>query len=176
MIEVKKNLFEVPANWLCITTNGIVKDGGFAVMGKGCALEAAQKFWDLPGILGERIKEDGNNVHFLKNFGSEDYVPQNPLYYDKFVIVSIYSFPTKHHYKDKADLELIERSCQQLKTKWNLACLKRGEGYAWDVIPCIPKVVLPRPGVGLGGLDWESEVRPICEKYFLTDDFIVVHK
>ncbi len=168
-------MWKIPCHWICIPTNGIVKDDGFAVMGKGVALDATQKFWDLPGILGELLKSEGNNVHLLKRFGRSEYVPQNPLYYDKFVAVSLFAFPTKHHYRDNSDIDLIEKSCQQLKKKWDIECNRR-ERELYDTIPCIPTVVLPKVGTGLGGLDWDSVVKPILSKYFLSDDFIIAYK
>lgn len=67
-------------------------------MGRGCALEAAKRYPDLPKILGEKIKQNGNIVQ--------------PLKWDSRWI--IYAFPVKHNWWEIADLELIEQSCKQL--------------------------------------------------------------
>lgn len=68
------------------------------------------------------------------------------------------SFPTKHNWKDNSDLDLIQQSCREL-----LWLSKK-----WDY------VILPRVGCGLGGLDWEQQVKPIVEKYFEDNKFIIV--
>jgi hypothetical protein len=67
------------------------------------------------------------------------------------------SFPTKDNYWEKSKLDLIWRSCGEAVT------LITNLGYK--------KVLLPRPGVGLGGLDWE-EVKPIVSE--LDDRFHIV--
>lgn len=64
---------------------------------------------------------------------------------------------------EKADLELIERSCKQLKAMFGFASGRSRE-----------EVYLVRPGCGNGGLDW-GDVKPILEKY-LDDRFIVVER
>jgi len=46
--------------WIVITTNGNVKDNGEAVMGKGIALQARQRYPLLPSMLGKGILEIGN--------------------------------------------------------------------------------------------------------------------
>ena len=75
----------------------------------------------------------------------------------------IVSFPVKNHWKEDADLKLIEMSCRQLK--------KMVDKLGWEV------VLLPRPGCGLGNLSWKKKVKPIMKKYFGYDDRIVlVHK
>jgi hypothetical protein len=45
--------------WIVVTTNGIIKSNGDAVMGAGIALEAARKFPDLPRQLGDRLRVIG---------------------------------------------------------------------------------------------------------------------
>jgi hypothetical protein len=60
----------------------------------------------------------------------------------------------------KADLEIIDRSLGQLN-------------FLRDIYE-IEEVYLPRPGCGAGGLDWETQVRPLCEKF--GDWLVIVDK
>lgn len=65
-----------------------------------------------------------------------------------FMEYKLFSFPVKHDWWEMADLELIQRSYKQL-----IALL--------DAYPHISKVLLPKPGVWNGRLDWEEEVKPL---------------
>jgi hypothetical protein len=143
MIEEKGDLWELPAEVICVTTNGATRGDGRAVMGGGCAREAADRYPSLPKILGQRLCEDGNHVFFLGNFGGK----------------RIYSFPTKHSYRDAlADEDLIRRSAEELR----------------EQIKDVPgRVLIPRPGCGLGGLAW-SVVRPMLAKELPDARFVIV--
>ena len=110
-------------------------------MGRGCALEARLKHPTIPAILGEAITRHGNHVHWL---------------YGGLKGNIIFSFPVKHRWNEKADLDLIERSADELR----------------KIVPIPWTVVLPRPGCGNGGLKWES-VKPILEP-ILNDRFHVI--
>lgn len=94
MLEAKGNLWTYEAAFRCITTNGTVKKNGEAVMGRGCALEAAQDRPNLPKILGCKLDLTGNHVYWLD--------------------ADIYSFPVKHHWRESASLDLIEQSAYEL--------------------------------------------------------------
>ena len=122
---------------ICITTNGIVTKDGRCVMGRGIAQQAAQRWPTLPHTLGTLIKQNGNHVYRLP--------------YDLF------SFPVKHHWKYKADVDLIRRSAEELLCQVNEYGLSR--------------IYMVRPGCGNGGLSWE-QVRPLLD--ILDDRFIVV--
>jgi O-acetyl-ADP-ribose deacetylase (regulator of RNase III) len=113
--------------YLCILTNGTVKEGNRLVMGKGIALEAKEKFFNLPNELGKLVKNQGNRVYNMFDY-------------------RIISFPVKHAWWCEADIKLIEKSAKELKVLLSLF-KKKGEAY---------KVVLPRPGCGLGRLSWEE--------------------
>lgn len=82
--------------FILVTTNGYVKKNGECVMGRGNALEAAEKFPELPLLLGKSIKQRGNVVSLLTN--------------------QIMSFPVKNVWWEKADKKLIKQSVQQLET------------------------------------------------------------
>lgn len=72
----------------------------------------------------------------------------------------IIAFPTKFDWKKNSDLALIESGLKELKF-WIL------NEY---------KIICPWLGCGLGGLDWEKDVKPLVEKYFGDDDnFVVVN-
>lgn len=136
------DLWRLSADARCITVNGAVRKDGSAIMGRGTAAQAAQRWPRLPGILGDLIAERGNHVADLwKPTGG-------PL---------IVSFPVKHHWKQRADLALIERSCGELM---DLADHLR-----------LQTILLPRPGCGNGQLDW-AQVGPAIAP--LLDDRVTV--
>lgn len=74
--------------------------------------------------------------------------------YSKTVI----SFPTKHHWKDPSDLVLIAQSAREL-----VQCADDNN---------LQKIVLPRPGCGLGQLTW-AQVKPVLEP-ILDDRFYII--
>lgn len=128
---------------LCITTNGEVRRDGACVMGAGIAKEAKERHPAFPYYIGERISDYGNQPYLYRPGAGQ------------FFLVS---FPVKHHWRDKADWHLIERSAKQLAFLAN--------ALDWE------QVVLPRPGCGNGRLDW-TYVRKIIEPH-LDDRFTVI--
>lgn len=130
MIEVYGDLWELAednnVDAIVITTNGDVNRFGKAVMGRGCALEAAKKFPTLPARLARSLAINGNIVQSFPVMGK-------PV---------LYTFPVKHHWHEKADPDLILKSTVALK---DIADWTR-----------YTKVILPRPGCGNGGLKWED--------------------
>ena len=88
MLELKGNynIFSLPQQGeaVCVTTNGIVKQNGCAVMGKGIALEADNLF-HVSGKLGQYLQTYGNRPF---NLGVA-ILNGIPFY--------LFSFPTKHH-------------------------------------------------------------------------------
>lgn len=140
MKELTGNIwsFHESGEWIGVTTNGIVKSDGCAVMGKGIALEAAKRFPKLPIQLAFKLRKSGNHVFF-------------------FLPYRIVTIPTKDDWKDDSKIELIERSCMELR-----------EASAG-------KVYLPPLGCGNGRLEWKSvkeRISPILDQ----DWFTVVHK
>ncbi len=122
----------VPGHFICLTTNGVVKKNGEAVMGRGNAKQATLV---LPGIalmLGNYLKSNGNHAGFLP-------LPEN----DSGLII----FPVKQVWWEKADLDLIRESARWLEIE---AHLNPGNVYH-----------LPRPGCGNGQRDYQSEVKPL---------------
>lgn len=155
---------------ICITTNGWVKKNGAAVMGRGCALQAVEKWPDMPFILGRKLRSDGNSVHELLR------TPEGP---------TIVSFPVKpvqtlcgpgktnvvgHMRKafevgdavpgwaSVAELKIIIQSAHQL--------IELANEKMWQT------VVIPRPGCGAGELSWEV-VKEVLE-HILDDRFYVI--
>lgn len=156
MIEVVGNLwtYEPEGGYVdarVILTNGYVKKNGEAVMGKGCAKEAAALYPDVPAKLGHLIKQYGNHVHLLT---------QDWMYYDgvAHLLWDVVSFPTKHNWQESSTYSLVKRSAVELS---HLANERK-----WK------NVVLPRPGCGNGGLTWKY-VKPVIEKH-LDDRFKVI--
>lgn len=96
MREIKGNLWD-QNGIIGITTNGVIKSNGHLVMGKGIALQAAQRYYDLPRILGASVAAHGNKIAYIKEY-------------------NIIAFPTKDHWKDKSDIILILQSTMDLYT------------------------------------------------------------
>lgn len=138
MKEIIGNLWDYhgkPSTAIAITTNGFIKSNGNCVMGRGCAKEAVRQFELISLDLGKLIKESGNIVHRI---------------YD-----GLYSFPVKHNWWEKADLELIERSCIQIST-----------------MATEDHIIIPRMGCGNGKLNW-ADVRPVVAP-LLNDRFSII--
>ena len=81
---------------------------------------------------------------------------------DKYTGLGVISFPTKHHWRAKSDLKLIENSAEKLL---NFAKI----GLVWK------HIWLPVVGCGLGGLDWDTQVKPLLSS-ILDDRFTVVFR
>jgi len=130
MLEVKGDLwtYQPKASSVVrvITTNGFVKNNGEAVMGRGCAREAAKLYPELPSLLGVWLNTRGNKVCKFT-------MPDGDLV----------SFPVKHHWYQDADPAIIEQSCQELVALAGM--------YPHTVV-----FVIPRPGCGNGKLKWED--------------------
>lgn len=145
------NIFELPQNneAVCITTNGIVKTNGRAVMRAGIAKQADQLF-HLSNLLGKYLKQYGNRAFNLGRF-------QRP----NGNVFTVFSFPTKHDWKDDSDITLICKSAEQLMQM----CDKFG----------ITKCFLPPVGCGCGRLNYETTVKPWIEQ-ILDDRFVIVFR
>jgi len=103
MIERTQDLWQAAyhSDAVCITTNGTVKVNGRCVMGRGVALQAAQRWVWLPGALGTSIKTIGNHC----------------VLFEKATIgrAQLVSFPVKHDWMMRADLDLIKQSADELQ-------------------------------------------------------------
>ena len=154
MLELRGNynIFELPKDGeaMCVTTNGIVKADGHAVMGAGIAKEA-NKYFHLSGVLGKYLKQYGNRAFNLGRY--QRLTLQNPATF------TIFSLPTKHDWKNDSDINLIVKSCEQLVEM----CNKFG----------VTKCYLTPPGCGCGNLNYESTVKPWISQ-ILDDRFVVV--
>lgn len=88
---------------------------------------------------------------------------RNNSYYlgkDSFSDAELMRFPTIHNIGEYADLLLVKSNLYRVKEY----CLSNPER----------KVYLPRPGCGIGGLDWDDEVKPLCEEIFKDIDNIYI--
>lgn len=138
--ESGKKIYIKGSSWIVITTNGSVRKDGACVMGRGVAKQAALKFPMLPFELGKCLKSEFGNTVYM------------------FMQYKILTFPVKHNWREKADLNLIEKSCKELVKE----------------APRQDNIYMVRPGCGNGGLDWK-DVKPVLEKY-LDDRFTVVER
>jgi len=146
MIEVYGDLWRYPASAVVVTTNGAVRKDGAAVMGRGCAKQATERYQGIEHVLGRHINLFGNHVALL--LGETDEGP------------ALLSFPVKEHWQDRASLELIVRSAKEL--------VEVTRTLQFDT------VVMPRPGCGNGRCEW-GIVKPLIEG-MLDDRFHVIHR
>ncbi len=157
MIEIQGNIwsYACDGNVIVIPTNGYVKKNGELVMGAGLAKQAANKHRGLAMEWGYIVRQDGNHVHAIpySNYNRDDTSEQWPK--KSYVLAS---FPVKHNWWEDADIELIKRSCIELRSKF---------------ITKVGNIYLPRVGCGNGNLDW-ADVKPVLEEFLPENCFIVV--
>jgi hypothetical protein len=130
MIEITGDVWEFykqPKSVICIPTNGDINCYGDAIMGRGVAAQAKLRCNFIDTELGGCIIANGNIINWL----------------DHGLVLS---FPVKHHWNEKANFDLIQKSRDELK---KIATFLDEH-----------KFYLPRPGCGNGGLDY-NDVRPL---------------
>lgn len=155
MIEITGDIWTQECDAICITTNMVLRKNGQLVMGAGLALQAKNRFpklpWDFGAYYGlyDQFKHNSHESQFAYCHAVE-IGKGHP---------DIVAFPTKYHWRDPSDLTLIRKSAA------DLVALTKEMGYG--------KVVLPRPGTGLGRLDW-NRVREIIEPYLKDNIFHII--
>ncbi|PLX79064.1 MAG: ADP-ribose-binding protein [Desulfuromonas sp.] len=125
MIELSGDLWDQYAAGavIAITTNGTVDRDGNAIMLRGCARQARDRFPRLPQILGSLIRQHGSHVFDLGQ--------------------RIVSFPIEEDPFQLPELSLIERSCRELVEladykEWPSVVVPRpgcgGGGLSWKSV------------------------------------------
>lgn len=136
------SIFDCPnSNYIVIPTNLIVRKDGLAVMGAGLALQAAQLYPELPILLGKHLTRTKDTF---------------PIWF-KFKDKTIICFATKHDWKDKASISLIQDNIISLTTTVLLEDWKN--------------IAIPKLGAGLGQLQWNT-IKPIMEQ-LLDNNYIL---
>lgn len=125
-------------------TTNTVIRNGKLVMGAGVAKQARDKF---PGLDREWALDPSEVEEVVLNYEHR-----------------LVRIPTKRDWKNPSSLDLIEKSIHGLR--WWF-----GTGY--EMLES-EQLAIPPLGCGLGGLDWEGEVRPLLEKAGLPDRVVVV--
>lgn len=145
------NLFCRPSNKeaVLVTTNGIVRRDGNAVMGAGIAKYVRDTFYGVDRILGNLLREQGNHVYYLGVY---------PLVGLSTGFFKLFSFPTKDDWKNDSKPELIRQSCKEI--------MQLADEHQLEAI------YLPCPGCRNGKLNYWRDVRPILEEE-LDDRFEV---
>lgn len=172
MLEAYGNIWDLAPDFdaVVITTNGFVKKNGEAVMGKGIAKEAAQRYPELPKLLGKAIQTFGNVVWAI-NFSEDGSEP----WIITFPVKPIVGPNGEPGWRVSADLDLIKTSFIYLtgmSPNEDIVGVINNINRHPDVRFHISNVILPRPGCGNGKLEWE-DVKPLAEQY-LDDRFTVV--
>jgi len=121
MIEVTDNIWEYLGRAvIAITTNGSLSRDGRAVLGRGCARQAGERFPALPARLGALIREHGNHVQVIGD--------------------GLVSFPVEETAWSLPDPGLIARSARELREladreRWETIVVPRpgcgGGGLRW---------------------------------------------
>jgi hypothetical protein len=137
---------------ICTTTNGIVRKNGCAVMGRGNARFVRDVF-GVDRKLGSYLHQYGNRAFYLGEYVFPKLEGFEPSEGKK---VKIATFPTKHHWRDKSDPDLIEESSKQLVS------LADKFGFS--------KVYVPIPGGSNGKLKWKEIEPRLCS---LDERFVI---
>lgn len=132
MILEKGNMWDVffDTDVFMITTNPIRRTDGAVVMGRGIALEAKQRYPELPYDFGKELDQLHPEI-------DQPFVG----YIGKYEETPIWWFMVKNHWGEPADLGVIASSCFYLK-----------HGFDWKN----KRIDLNFPGIGNGKLPRDS--------------------
>lgn len=155
------NIFDYigKADCICVTTNGTIKSNGELVMGAGVAKQFADKYKNqgIAKILANKLYKGSplKKMHVVN--------PMDNICYKAIDAISnngtyVLSFPTKNHFMDKGDLELIKRSAERAVYFANMYNLN--------------SIIIPSPGTGCGQLN-EDDVYQALDK-ILDERFTII--
>lgn len=159
MLEAYGDIWDLAPDYdaVVITTNGYVKKNGEAVLGRGIAKEAKERFPRFAFDLGVAIQKNGNYPMAVGYEGTEHWVLTLP-------VKPIVGPSGEPGWKVSADIELITSSIPKM-----IEIIDRINTIGDYPIT---KIIMPRPGCGNGKLKWE-DVKPVIEP-LLDDRFTVV--
>lgn len=144
------DLLESKADILVNTVNTV------GVMGKGIALQFKEKY---PKMFEEykaackcgELKKGGDLWWWQMKQNKRDLLAKNEEH--RYVLC----FATKENWRKSSKLEWIERGLMELSVYFN-------SDYFYEYIHN-SSIALPKLGCNNGGLDWETQVKPLMEKY-----------
>ena len=151
------------ADCICVTTNGTIKSNGELVMGAGVAKQFYDKYNTTHGIarkLALLLSRGNVNIKKLHVISPKNNICYRAIKAEDNYGTNVVSFPTKNHFQDKGDLELIKRSARRMVEFANTYDLKH--------------IVIPSPGTGCGQLkedDVYKELNKILDKRFTVIKF-----
>jgi hypothetical protein len=189
MIELKGKIFEMAfqdtlPNLLLITTNGCWNEKTkTAIMGAGIAKAAKEMFPDSPKNLGTILSIQFNR---FKEYENE---PWNiPYKIANKNNTHVFSFPTKPTRVLVTETSILPKffSRSQLgkniegwKARSPLWLVERSAKFIAELVgespSFIEQIFLPHVGCDNGGLDWETQVKPVLDKY-MDDRYTVVER
>ena len=146
------------ADCICVTTNGTIKSNGELVMGAGVAKQFYDKYNTSHRIAKRLAVLLFGGEFTLKKMHvipSEYNLCYRAIKAEDNMGTSVVSFPTKNHFQDKGDLELIKRSARRMVEFAN----------AYD----LNSIIIPSPGTGCGQLNEEdvyNELNKILDRRF----------
>lgn len=145
MILERGNMWDVfgKTDLFLITTNPIRRKDGALVMGRGIALEAANRFQELPFQFGAAVEKNYNNREYC-----DPLAHCHCMMVGKFDGQAMGYFMVKNHWREPADLDVIRHSTRELNAMARYLGDRR-----YDV---------NFPGIGNGRLKRE-DVLPIIE-------------
>jgi len=118
------------------------------VMGKGLAADFKNRYPDMFKFYQKTCREGKLNLGQVAFYA----LKKEP---NRIICL----FPTKQHWREKSTVSSIDNGFK--------AFIK----YAPEMK--IETVAFPKVGCGLGGLDFERQVQPLFEKYFLNSSILV---
>ena len=132
MREIRSDIFQLARTIndasvaICVTTNGIIKGNGRAVMGAGIAKAFCSRIPDIDIALANHLRANGNVPGIIGTYSN----------------CKVVSFPTKHNWVNPSDINLIKKSAEILMQ------IAEANG--------ITHIYLPKPGCQCGRLSWDD--------------------